>query len=89
LDILASSRDREVCRWLLNSLCPGSAAPCSTELRLPRLLSAPAAAGTASEADVDWAGLQVVLLVLGVELLPGVAASWAGDVGSPSVAPCM
>jgi hypothetical protein len=89
LDILASSRDREVCRLLLNSLCPGSAAPCSTELRLPRLLSAPAAAATASDVDVDCKGLRVSLLVLGVELLPGVAASGTGDVASSSVAPCM
>jgi hypothetical protein len=43
LDILASSREREVCTLLLNNLCPGSAAARNTELRLPRLDKPPAA----------------------------------------------
>jgi hypothetical protein len=43
LDIFASSREREACTLLLNSLCPGSAAARSTELRRPRFDRAPAA----------------------------------------------
>jgi hypothetical protein len=78
LDILASSREREVCTWLLNSRWPGSAAPRRTELRLPRCDRLPdtvAGAAGLSTQEVE----QLVCCVLGLQLRSSSSSDSAED----------
>lgn len=66
LDIFASSREREAFTLLLNSLCPGSAAARSTELRRPRFDRAPAAVDGMSVAQHPSCVLGLALLLHGL-----------------------